>query len=265
MSTERTLTDLTPAEVESMKESLGNPDAATQVTETVKEPKPVDPIESLKERMEKLEKELETREKRLKEQEKMIGKQSNEIGNLRKQVAPKEPPKIEKPSTTDWLADPAASIDKVLEYKKAQEEWARAKAEEEAHERMAQNHATITSHLPDFENHLSDIEEMLVKEDKLSRDEVKKALANPYLLDPVTMIQLAKRAVLYKDHTSLREENEKLKGKPKEIINDIKNAAKQATSVASASGAAPTKRDYTTQELLKMSRADLERLKERIS
>lgn len=248
-----------------MKESLGNPQAATQDTGAAEEPQAQDPVAELKARMEKLEKELDTREKRLKEQEKMIGKQSNEIGNLRKQVAPKEPPKIEKPSTTDWLADPAASIDKVLEYKKAEEDYKRAKIEEELQTKMNQNYETVTSNVPEFESLLPDIEEILVKEDKLSKDEVRKALAKPYLIEPVTLIQLAKRVMLYKEHTSLKEENAKLKGKPKEIINDIKNAAKQATSVASASGVAPSKRDYTVNELLKMSRADLERLKERIS
>ena len=265
MSTERTLTDLTPTEVESMKESLGNPEAATQATETAEEPQAQDPVAELKARMEKLEKELDSRDKQLKEKDKMIGKQSNEIGSLRGMVKPKEPPKIEKPTTTDWLADPAASIDKVLEYKRAQENYERAKAEEELQTKMSQNYETVTSNVPEFESLLPDIEKILVDEDKLSKDEVRKALSNPYLIEPVTLIQLAKRVMLYKEHTSLKEENAKLKGKPKEIINDIKNAAKQATSVSAASGAAPSKRDYTTNELLKMSRADLERLKERIS
>jgi chromosome segregation ATPase len=238
--------DETLPQTESQTEPVTEPVPEPEVK--AEEPEKADPVKELAEKLEKL-------EKQVRDKEAMIGRQSNMIGELRKQVQKPEPP-IEKPTTTDFLTDPAAAVDKYLTVKQEEQK----KILEQTQQFLENNKQTTLAHVPDFEEIISDIGKMLVEEDNLPAEEVKKVMQNPYVIDSAYLIQLGKRVQVAKKMQKIQEEMKGLKNKPAEVLAQLQQATRQAPSVKAGGDTLPKARTYTQADLARMSDAELDAL-----
>lgn len=196
-------------------------------------------------------------EKQIKDKEVMIGRQSKEIGDLRQKVNPEKSEKpVEKLTSVDFITDPAAAIDKHLDAKKAEEE----KKLRDFEAVIEGNKQLTKQFIPEFENIVGDIKSLLISEDGLPEEEVERFLKHPYNVDSSYLIQLGRRAQASKEIIKLREENKKLKEKPDEMIQQLKQVTRQSPTVKSGNDKALKAQDFTMKDFANMTDEQLKRL-----
>jgi hypothetical protein len=98
---------------------------------------------------------------------------------------------------------------------------------------------SIAQFVPDFDSKIDTIVK-LMEEDKANPENINVFKANPYVVDPVTLYNMAKRADLHTQVSTLTQENESLKNqiaelkkKPGELIDKINDATHSISAKSS--------------------------------
>ena len=203
-------------------------------------------------------------QKRLEEKEKFIQRQADEVGKRRKS---EEQLRQEVFNLKTQLAGDGVNHVEAMEIQNAIREREAQLSESELHTITEFNRNTVKSFVPETENLLDDMAEIL-KEDGQVDDAIRAFRYNPYSESPGVVINLAKRAELRRELrnkdakiASLEAELASMKQEPKKVVEKIAKALKENPQMTNKSGqASSTKETVSEMQIPHLSDAELDRL-----
>ena len=226
-----------------------------EVPVTAAEQKPAEapkPAEDKKD-PEKLQADLVRAQEALKQQEYFIQRRGTEIGQLRREKkelqtqleALLEEKKLDSPRE-------ARQIEKALDKNEAELE--QLDFEEVEMRRRFEAQQTVLRHINPGDVNVEDMAAVLAEDDNIDPKFVEQFKRDPFGVDGVYLVNLAKRAQAKKElgearsilqkvvayAKQLEAENKSLKGKPEQVLRDIQTAVKRPPSINASTGA-PTK------------------------
>lgn len=246
------------------------PEAATEEIPPAKEPgttsaeeEQAKPEPTIEERLAALEEENQKLNKRVQDKENFIQVQSQEIGLLRKKASQVPDP---APVTDEELMNnPSESVAKMvqLELAKRREQDAVSKLSEE--QVAVQVKERLHEWEPEFPELIEDMAAMM-KNDGASDEAIANFKTKPYTTyQPIMIYQMAQRAKLVRRMAELEAENEKLRGRPKELIDKVNRASRAAPKVTSRTAKTQTEAPRLSQaDIDKMSYEELEKLENQL-
>lgn len=204
---------------------------------------------------------------RVANQEKMIARFGTEVGLLRKKSPEEERVEVERIRDI-FLDDPDKGQEALNDYNKRKSDAEKLEKDTLFQQQMIETKNTVIKYIPDFENALDDMAEVL-KADNVPADVIEGFKKNPYVLDHTTLYALNKRAHLVKENTDfkteiekLKEENKKLKAKPGELARNIEAASKQKPITAKPEGADVIEDLYSGKIPSQMTKEELDKAME---
>ena len=266
MTDEQLEAELNPkAEEPTVEEPVEEPkeDEQTPIEEPPKEETPAEeppkeePFTITKEEWEKT-------QKRLEEKEKFIQRQADEVGKRRKS---EEQLRQEVFNLKTQLAGDGVNHVEAMEIQNAIREREAQLTESELHTITEFNRNTVKSFVPETDNMLDDMAEIL-KEDGQVDEAIRAFRYNPYAESPGVVINLAKRAEMRKELrnkdakiASLEAELASMKQEPKKVVEKIAKALKENPQMTNKSGqASSTKETISETQIPHLSDAELDRL-----
>jgi hypothetical protein len=220
-----------------------SPESAPEAKTEEKPAEPPDEVAELRKQNELLQKNLEGLKK-------VVDRQGNELGKARKAL-------IEKPKAEEFIDDPVAATEKLMEHKKQTEE----QANEQVQEYLRHAKATVQKHVPEFDSSINDIAEIM-KNDGADEETLESFKKNPLVFTPAVLVNLAHRAKLVKEITKLKEEVASLKKTPSDIVSKINKATNASPVVTAKAGGSPKKATTNAKDIYKMSDEQLNALLE---
>lgn len=222
------------------------------------------PTETPEERAQRLEAQNEELQERLEQQELFIKRRNSELGELRRQLQDQAKTLREEAKELDGI-DSDQAYAKRKEADQLEAEAEKAKSEVEAQSRVHEAQLLFAQHLRPNEMDLPAMVETL-RRDGTDERVVKAFEQNPWVLArPETLIHLQKRAnaerMLIKTveyAKQLIEENKKLKGKPRDVLNKIQRASSASQSLTAASGGAAQRGELSQKSFDKMTDSELD-------
>lgn len=195
-----------------------------------------DKISKLQEENEKLSKKLKDSERRIKNQERFLGKIGTEIGLLRKRN-PEEYNRRIAAIRDLFYEDENAAIEEMKKLTREEQEHKKLEEETQLIKVMEENYKVVSERIPEFENSIDEIAEIMAKEDGESNSFIEHFKDNPYFVPPVILWNLHRRASMMKEIESLKAENASLQEKLAEakkskdkVLSRVEEASRQVVS-----------------------------------